>query len=149
MITRRLLESARTIPRPSEGAAKAFAERADAMAAAVSARMLARGDIHDLVGPDSLGLLLETHRNHVRFVAALLEEFDASVLVRTVSWVLHTYRAHGFKPQYWRHQLESWMAVLRVHLPEHAQEEIMEIYEWMEEHLEDFILISDRKLSGN
>lgn len=149
MITRRLVESARSIPSPSQDAAKAFAKQADAMAAAVSARMLARGDIHDLVGPDSLGLLLETHRNHSRFVAALLEEFDASVLVRTVSWVLHTYRAHGFKPQYWKHQLESWMAVLRVHLPTHLQEEILRIYEWLEEHFEEFILISDRKLSGN
>ena len=149
MITRRLLESARAIPHPSPGAAKAFAERAEAMAAAVSARMLARGDINDLVGPESLGLLLETHRNHGRFVTALLEEFDPSVLVRTVSWVLHSYRAHGFKPQYWRHQLESWMAVLQVHLPEQAQAEIMELYAWLEEHLEEFILISDRKLSGN
>jgi hypothetical protein len=149
MTCRELLESAMKLPEITPEAAAAYASLSEAMAATVSARMLAHGDIQSLVGPNNLGMMLESHRDHARFIAALLSEFDPRVLIRTVPWVLDTYRAHGFQPRYWAVQVEAWIAVLKDHLSEGYLDQIMPLYRWLNEHIHDFIDMSDRKLSDN
>jgi len=149
MTSRELLESAMKLPEVSAEAASAYARLGEAMAAAVSARMLAHGDIQNMAGPNNLGMMLETHRGHARFMAALLSDFDPKVLVRTVPWVLDTYRAHGFQARYWVVQVEFWLVVLGEHLPGEAHMEIAPLYRWLRAHIQEFIDMSDRKLYGN
>ena len=144
-----LLESAKGIPQSSPEAACAYEQRIDVMAAAVGARMLARGDIQELVGPSNIGMMLDNQRNHARFISTLLYEYEPAVLVRTMGWVLHSFRSHGFQPLYWMYQLDVWLAILHEHLPEDVLPEILPLYEWLREHVHDFIWLSDRKLSGN
>ena len=149
MTSRERLESARKLPEITPEAASAYANLGEAMAATVSARMLAHGDIQHLVGPNNLGMMLESHREHARFISALLADFDPGALVRTVSWVLDTYRAHGFHPRYWALQVEAWMVVLGEHLSEGPRSQIMPLYRWLNEHIPHFIDMSDRRLTDN
>ena len=144
-----LLESAKGIPQASPEAASAYEQRIDAMAAAVGARILARGDIEELVGPSNIKMMLDNQHNHARFISTLLYEYEPAVLVRTMGWVLHSFRSHGFQPLYWKYQLDVWLAILREHLPKDVLPEILPLYVWLQEHIQDFICLSDRKLAGN
>lgn len=149
MTEHELLESARALPRVSPETASVYADRAEAMAAAVSARMLARGDIQELVGPCNMVKMLDNHRTHARFISGILSEFEPALLVRTLAWVLHSHRSDGFTPHYFKHQIEAWLPVLGEHLKDGDLEEIMPLYEWLQDNMEHFIRLSDRKLYGN
>lgn len=148
MNERALLASARNLPRVPKESATAYVGMGDTLAAAVTARMLAHGEIQSLIGPNNLGMMIENHRHHARFIGALLNDFNPAVLVRTVLWVLDSYRAHGFQPRFWVLQLDAWLHVLEEHLPEDIFADIAPVYEWLKGNICAFISLSDRKLAG-
>ena len=88
----------------------------------------------------------DNHANHVRFIASILKNNDADVLVETVLWVFRAYRSHGFSSNYWAAQLNTWMQILKTELSVETYKEVLPLYEWMQINIPIFVKVSDEKL---
>ena len=121
----------------NEEAAAAYHDKSEAMAAAVTATLLGRKDLEDLVGADNIEAMTLNHQNHARFIAAQLAFVQPSVLVETVAWVLRSYQAHGFNREYWPVQLAAWSEQIHQLLPDHV-DQILPMYRFLNDHLDDF-----------
>jgi hypothetical protein len=113
------------------------------MAGRVSARLLERADITELIGAGNEGKMRDNHLNHARFFGAMLEDFSPGMFLDTVHWVYRTYRSHGFHPRYWPEMLPLWLEVMRDELPAAAFDAIAVFYRWLAEHHDDLIALSD------
>ncbi|MFZ5426555.1 MAG: hypothetical protein ACOZEN_06250 [Thermodesulfobacteriota bacterium] len=149
MTEQELAELAAAIPRASREAADAYASAAEALAAAVSARMLALGDIEQLTGLGNLRMMMDTHRRQARFLSAILADFDPALLVRTVLWAIRAHKSLGFRDRYWVMQQEAWRPALTEGLDPQAFDQVIPLFDWLKERMDDFILLSNRKPSGN
>lgn len=116
-----LAQSAARLPVVPPDAALAYALHQDELAAFVSARLLARSDIRELTGPANVPLMLQYHRNHVKYIRSMLVEFDPKELVKAVCWAIVTYRSHGFQSSYWPHQADAWIDAVSTVLPARAR----------------------------
>jgi hypothetical protein len=142
----KLIESAARLNRPSEASVSAFREKSEQMAAAMNRIMGGRSDLLQLVGHGNLAMMEDNHRNHARFMASFLGDFQPPVLVETVLWVFRAYRSHGFNLTYWPAQLDHWVEVLREHLSPSAFDEVYPVYHWMIIHQPDFASLSDKMI---
>jgi hypothetical protein len=126
-----LIASARLITCPSAGAAAEFEEKREMLAAAITRAMRSRPDLERLIGAGNESMMEDNHRNHARFIASLIANFQAEVLVETVLWVFRAYRSHGFQLTYWPAQLDLWVELFRIHLSPETFNEIYPLYHWM------------------
>jgi hypothetical protein len=125
-----LIATAAALPHPPPEAVSAYQAQSESLVAAVNATMLARPDVHELVGKQNLGMMQDNHANHARFVASILLAPDPTVLVETVLWVFRAYRHHGFALTYWPAQLNAWIHAIQQQLaPEHAAA-VLPLYDW-------------------
>ncbi len=141
-----LIFAAQALPRPTSEAAREFTTHSDVLAAELNRIMSARADLEALIGPQNQAMMEDNHRNHARFMAALLQDFQPETLVETVLWVFRAYRAHGFQLTYWPAQLDVWMEVLKTRLSPEAFSTIAPIYEFMIVHQSAFVQLSDKVL---
>lgn len=144
-----LAELAAAIPRASREAADAYASATEALAAAVNARMLAMGDIEELTGLGNLGMMLDTHRRQARFLSSMLADFDPTLLVRTVVWAIRAHKSIGFRDRFWLMQQQAWRPALAEGLDPRAFDQVIPLFDWLRERMDDFIALSNRKPSGN
>jgi len=105
-------------------------------------RALAMDAVQRLIGPNNLHLMTDNHRNHARYMSALLQDFDPESLVRTVAWAVSSYRAHGFVPDYWTLQIPAWLAALEEHLDHEDRRAVEPVYRWLEEHMPHFFALT-------
>lgn len=133
-----LVQSARSLSPPTSEAASAYEQARDAMVLEVNQRMRNIPGIAGIVGQGNMALMLENHRNHAEFMSGLLMLFHPEVLVETVLWVFRTYRARGFQPEYWHHQLNTWVTVIQEYLSPETAREVLPIYKWLLKHTDDF-----------
>jgi hypothetical protein len=144
-----LVKSAQSIYTNNEDCYKAYAEHELVLINEMNKAMLQRADIKELVGEDNLQMMQDNHANHVRFIASVLKDFNAEVLVETILWVFRAYRSRGFASNYWAAQLNTWMQILKNELPEDAYKKVYPIYDWMQINIPSFVICSDEKLEGN
>lgn len=133
-----LARSARELAPVSRRAAEAFGARSRSLADAVTAAMLARQDLDELIGHGNREIMQDNHWNFSRFMESMCYGFDSELLVDTVAWALSTYLARGFRLGYWRVVLPEWREAGFKELGEDF-EEIGTMYFWIETHLDDFV----------
>lgn len=102
------------------------------MTAMVNERMSSREDIHDLLGGASLALMKDNHANHGRFIASILKNFHAGVLVETILWVFRTYKSRGISSAYWAAQMNAWHEVIEEVLSPEDANGILPLYQWIQ-----------------
>lgn len=117
-----LLRAGQDLRPPDAQALNALASQAETLAQELTRKLLAREDLEEaLVGHGNVRMMADNHLNHFRYMASSLGNGDPAELAATVLWVLETYLAHGFRPEYWRVMLPLCMQTLSQGLPQHAQ----------------------------
>lgn len=139
-----LLASAQQLKQPAQAHAHAYAEQAEALAAMVTAQLLARPDLETLIGPGNEEMMADNHRNHARFLSSVFQCYRPEVLVETVLWVYRAYRAHGFHLTYWPAQLDCWVKCMRETLPAASVAELYPFYEWLLINQAAFVELTDK-----
>lgn len=141
-----LLETAQQLKQVSVKTADEYHQNAEQLTTKMNALMIERPDIKDLVGANNINMMKDNHANHVRFIASILKNYNADVLVDTVLWVFRAYRSHGFTTNYWAAQLNTWMTVIKEVLTSESFVEVYPYYEWMQINIPLFVKVSDEKL---
>lgn len=141
-----LLETAQQLKQVSVKTADEYHQNAEQLTTKMNALMIERPDIKDLVGANNINMMKDNHANHVRFIASILKNYNADVLVDTVLWVFRAYRSHGFTTNYWAAQLNTWMTVIKEVLTSESFVEVYPFYEWMQINIPLFVKVSDEKL---
>ncbi len=143
MNQQQLFDAAEKLVPVSAETARNYADHQYSLAAAVSRLLIERQDIERLIGTGNQAMMEDNHRNHARFIASLLESFDARVLVESILWVFRAYRNHGFQLTYWPAQLDAWLRVLQQQLTPAAYTEIEHLYRFMLFYQPAFAALSD------
>ena len=144
-----LLDRAGKLLQVSLNSAQEYQQKADRLITEMNERMLERPDIESLVGKNNIDMMKDNHANHVRFIASILKNQNADVLVETVLWVFRAYRSHGFTTNYWAAQLNTWMIILKEELSPVCFNEVYPYYEWMQINIPIFVKISDENLEAS
>lgn len=142
-----LLKSAAKLKQPSGEAIAEFASRVDAMTTILNNRLSQRNDILQLIGEGNLDMMYDNHRNHIRFMISLFNDFNPVVFTETVLWVFRAYRSHGFKLTYWPAQLDNWVDIFKNELSPECFDQIYPFYDWMIVNNPLFALLSDQVIS--
>ncbi len=141
-----LIKTASQLKPPSAEAIAEFSEKADGMTTMLNKRFSGRKDIVKLIGEGNLDMMYDNHRNHVRFMISLFNEYDPVVFTETVLWVFRAYRSHGFKLTYWPAQLDNWVEIFKSELSQECFNQIYPLYHWMIVHNPQFAIISDQSI---
>lgn len=144
-----LLDKAGKLLQVSLNSAEEYQQKADRLITVMNEKMLERPDLQSLVGKNNIDMMKDNHANHVRFIASILKNQNADVLVETVLWVFRAYRSHGFTTNYWAAQLNTWMIILKEELSPACFNEVYPYYEWMQINIPAFVKISDENLEGS
>jgi methanogenic corrinoid protein MtbC1 len=132
---------AERLPRVSVEAARRYAELEDVLLDAVNARMTALIGLVDLIGDNSVEVMLTNHRNHASFMATVFHFGNYGLLAKTLPWVYRSYHNQGFAHAYFPLELAAWRDAIREAMPEDCAE-ILTVYEWMLSRHEDVIKLS-------
>jgi len=146
MKKKELVKTASALIPPSDEAIAEFSEKADGMINILNQRFSQRKDIEQLIGEGNLDMMHDNHRNHVRFMISLFNEYDPVVFTETVLWVFRAYRSHGFKLTYWPAQLDSWVEIFKSKLSQECFNQIYPFYHWMIVNNPIFATISDQAI---
>lgn len=142
-----LIETAKQLQIVSKKAVTEYSNLSDQLVNQMNQIMADRPDIISLVGKNNISMMKDNHANHARFIASILKNYNAEVLVNTVLWVFRAYQSHGFKSNYWSAQLNSWISVLKKSLSSENYQEILPYYEWMQINIPTFTKISNEMIS--
>jgi hypothetical protein len=148
MTKNQLLEIAPDLSDVSSKSKNELFGKMDALIAEMNDTMAKRTDIESLVGKDNLQMMKDNHSNHLRFVYALLDQYDKQVLLDTVTWVYRSYRSRGFHIHYWAAQINTWITIFKNYLSNETFEDIYPLYNWFSITIPHFSKISDTDLNG-
>lgn len=140
-----ILESAGRLKQVSENTANEYSGKAGELITRMNAVMLDRPDLEELVGKNNIDMMQDNHANHVRFIASILKNYNAAVLVNTVLWVFRAYRSHGFSTNYWAAQLNNWIIITGKLLSPECYREVYPYYEWMQVNIPVFVKLSEEE----
>ena len=141
-----LLQSASMLIQPSTESTAEFSAKSENLATAMNDLFKKRKDLYSLVGENNLDMMMDNHRNHIRFFCSLFTNYQAEVLVETVLWVFRAYRSHGFQLAYWPAQLDTWVEIYKTGLSETCFNEVYPFYHWMIVNNPVFAKLSDETL---
>lgn len=144
-----LLKSAEKLKQPSGEAVEEFSSAAAVMTAMLNDRLSRRDDIVQLIGEGNLDMMYDNHRNHIRFMISVFNDYRPVVLVETVLWVFRAYRSHGFNLTYWPAQLDTWVDIFKKELSQECFGQIYPFYDWMIVNNPVFAIISDQAISDD
>lgn len=117
--------------RVSTAAAHSYAVHRDDIAGYVNEIMENREDLAMLIGDNSISVMTDNHKNHADFMSAYFKINQLFLLTKTVKWVLSSYEARGFSPDYFAIVLPVWQEAATKHLSTEHAAEINQVYEWM------------------
>jgi hypothetical protein len=144
-----LLKSAANLKQPSKETLAEFTSKADSMTTIINNRLSQRNDIVQLIGEGNVDMMYDNHRNHMRFMISLFNDYNPVVFTETVLWVFRAYRSHGFKLTYWPAQLDNWVDIFRKELSQECFNQIYPFYNWMIVNNPLFAIISDQAISDD
>ena len=142
-----LLATVEKIQQVSGSTYQEYLEKGDLLVGKMNVLMLDRSDLVHLIGENNVEMMKDNHANHVRFIASILKNYNAEVLMDTVLWVFRAYRSHGFSTSYWAAQLNAWIIIMKESLSSEAFREVYPLYEWMQIHIPVFVKLSDEDIS--
>lgn len=146
----RLIQTAEEIQSFSAETFEEYQLKIPEMVNSLNQLMLNRDDILELAGSSkNIEMMKDNHSNHAYFIASILKNFDAEVLVDTILWVFRAYRSRQFHPNYWAAQLNTWRKVINEHLSSENAQKIVPLYNWMQVNIPVFTMLSDENLLEN
>lgn len=144
-----LIKSASTLKQPSGDAIAEFTSKAAVMTSILNDRLSQRADIIQLIGEGNLEMMYDNHRNHMRFMISLFNDYNSVVFTETVLWVFRAYRSHGFKLTYWPAQLDNWVDIFNKELSQECFDQIYPFYDWMIVNNPLFAFLSDEAIRND
>lgn len=138
-----VFDSALRLPAISTTAANAYRDHIEKMERMVDAALSKKADIWELIGYNSLSLMYDNHRYHVRCMSTIFCFNAYNLLTPAIVWLYRAYHSSGFSYKYFPVDFRSWQKALSDILPTEAAAEINQIYQWMIDHHEEFLLLAD------
>ncbi|WP_291320301.1 cobalamin-dependent protein [Desulfonatronospira sp.] len=130
------------LPRIPEESAQAYRDNLFFMVEQVNRIMTSRTDRHLLIGNNPVGMMLDNHKNHAVFMSNVFLFNRYELLLAVVPWVYRSYRNQGFAHAYFPAHLQAWKKVLSEHLPDQINAPLLQVYDWLLAHHEEFIACS-------
>ncbi len=115
-----------------------FYRNKDLMLSKINQLIEERGNLNDLLNINKIKMMHDNHRNHIDFMSALFILNRFELLMNVIPWVYISYHSHSFKFEYFKFILLSWKKVISEVMGDEAIE-IIEVYDWILEHHQDFI----------
>ena len=145
-----LISEARNLEAPSENAAEEFSKMKDELAVKLKERMTEREDIEELIGKGNRPMMEDNSINMVKFFDSIFTNYEPKVFVETVHWVFRTYRSHGFKPDFWPANLNSFVNIMQEELSEETFDELNPFLHWIIDNIPVFIELTEeyQEVSG-
>lgn len=92
-------------------------------------------------------MLVDNSRNMVRFVAALCQHFEATVLVDTALWALRTYSARGLPPDFFSLHVRTLQELLRQRLSPRAAAQVLPVSTWLLQYIPAMLTLAEQELA--
>ncbi|MFW6197176.1 MAG: hypothetical protein ACOC5D_07585 [Thermoplasmatota archaeon] len=138
-----LIKSAKKLEIPSEKSVSEFSEKKDELAVKQKEMMKENDNLEEVIGEGNLSVMDDNLENMVDFFHSIFEKYEPQVFVNTVEWVFRSYRSHGFKPEFWRVNLETFMKNMDKELNERTFDELVPFVNWIMDHESDFVDLTD------
>ncbi len=119
----------------SHASAREFEQNLDSLVSSVDKRMTVKLEEENLIGHNPLSVMYDNHENHGNLMVNIFFFNDYALLANIFPWVISSYTARGFSRNYFPEVLDQWKKAAAQHLSSEASEEILPVYEWMEEAL--------------
>ncbi|MFP4142338.1 MAG: hypothetical protein ACLFSM_04050 [Thermoplasmata archaeon] len=139
-----LIRSAKKLEEPPQNAVEEFKETKEKLAIELNKRMKKRENLEELIGPNNESMMEDNSQNMVKFLHSVFKNFEPKVFVDTILWVFKTYRSHGFRPEYWDANLNTFRGIMKEELTEETFDELKPFIEWMIENKPEFIALTDQ-----
>ncbi|MFP4050723.1 MAG: hypothetical protein ACLFVB_03155 [Thermoplasmata archaeon] len=137
-----LIVSAKKLEQPSQEAVIEFSDQKDSLIVEQKKRMKQRDDLDELVD-GKIAMMEDNSKNMVDFLYSIFENYEPKVFVDTVHWVFRTYRSHGFKPDFWSVNLQTFENIMEEELSDETFDELNPFLQWIIEHVPDFVEMTD------
>jgi hypothetical protein len=141
-----LIKSASLLKQPGAEAYREISKKREMLAGEINEQFKQRTDLLQMIGEGNIDMMMDNHRNHIRFMVSLFGDYHPEVLVETVLWVFRAYRSHGFKLTYWPAQLDMWVEIMKKNLSPECFDEVYPFYDWMIINNPVFAKLSDEIL---
>ncbi len=138
-----VLDSALHLPVISMTSANEYHANIEKMADLVDAELSKNAGIGELIGYNSLSLMYDNHRYHVRCMSTIFRFNAYELLAPVIVWLYRSYHLRGFSYKYFPVELRSWQRAISDTLTPAAATEINQIYQWMMDHHDSFISLAD------
>ena len=142
-----LVKSAGQIAKVSEDSIKEFIDKMDLLAWKMNAFLVEREDILELIGEkEDIAMIKDNYKNHIQFMASILQTPNPETLVDTVLWVFRTYIGKGYSSNYFSCQIDTWRMNLKENVSKKAFSEIFSIYDWFNVNIPYFVIAAAESL---
>ena len=132
------------LPEVSREATRDYVENTDRLIEIVNNDLKNRDYIEELIGNNSVQIMVDNHENHARFMANVFKLNNYEMLLDTIIWVYRTYRRHGFSYDYFPVELKAWSRAVERELGSRSANQINEIYSFMLDNHERFVELAEK-----
>lgn len=137
-----VISDSKRCPSVPEDSAQAYIDHSNALIEYVDQAFFRMDNMETLIGGAPVQVLQDSHRKHVSFMSIVLEFNNMELLCHTVPWSYRTYINRGFQPEYFPIALKIWQEAVIRNMPPKLTEPIVQIYNWIIEHHQDWIDLS-------
>jgi len=134
-----ILKDTQIIKSVSGSAAMEYEKKQNDLRQYIDQHLLVHENLGQLLGSNSAQLLLDNHMYHARFMSNVFQLNSYVLLARIVVWVYRSYHKQGISYDYFPWELQKWMEAVRQELRTTSAQEILQVYQWMLSHHNDFI----------
>lgn len=137
------------LPEVSREATQDYVENTDKLIEMVNNSLKNRDDIEELIGDNSVQIMVDNHENHARFMANAFKLNNYEMLLDTIIWVYRAYHKHGFSYDYFPVELRAWSGAVERELRPRSADQINKIYSFMLDNHGRFVdLAEEEKEAG-
>ena len=140
---RDLIESAASLTTPGPLSIAEYSEKKNLLTELVNSSLAMRPDLTFLVGIEGRRLSEEYNRHFALLMESLFLHHNPQALVDNTLWAYKTYYRQGFDPEYWETNIKMWMTAAKTVLSDRCIDELLGFYQWLLNHKENFIDLSD------
>ncbi len=137
-----LIASVEDLPRVPLAGATAYRNMRVELTGYVDETMMAAESIGNLIGGNDPQIMYDNHRHHASFMLTVFYIGNYELLARTLPWVYRAYFSHNFSYDYFKVELQTWIAALHKCIEPALTTEIISIYSWMLDKHEQIVQIS-------
>ena len=141
-----MLKKARELPLVPLAATTEFKYFIPVLTKYVDDKLLSMPRIISLISNNSPQVMIDNHKNHAEFMATVFSIGNYELLCKTVPWVYRSYHSHKFSYDYFPVELKAWQEAIERYIDKNLSEAIITIYDWLINHHEQFIALSQSEI---